>query len=346
MKPMPLVLTVAIAGTLAASVAALAQESSKPAASQSASNAAVRIASGVSGHIHPAACVSKKGTVVVVFGQSDMKDLRVTRSTDGGRTFSEPTPFAPSAKLSIYPGSLTTLADGRIVHVWNTWYVDEKGKKSRYAQYAVSDDDGVTWGDTKSLPTNPDAESVLRHPIVELSPDAWLFPLMDRTLVYNPRTEAVVPFGDGASHGLVPIVRTVKGTFVSGNGGRSTDVGKTWEKIAPFPAIGQNGWRFDLTTLDNGWLIASEVLGPGFGGEKWRFVLSRDDGRSWDFEHPVEFYNPGRAIGGRACPKTVQLDKETLGTVYYDIDASQPGGPGVFFLRTQLRDLETVGVQP
>src|SRR5262245_31732425 len=76
----------------------------------------VRIASGVSGHIHPAACVSKKGTVVVIFCQSDYKDHRLTRSTDGGLTWSNPEPFAPTAKLSIYPGSLTTLKDGRLVH--------------------------------------------------------------------------------------------------------------------------------------------------------------------------------------------------------------------------------------
>ena len=44
----------------------------------------VRLASKVSGHVHPAACVSAKGTLVVIFSQSDMKDLRLTRSSDGG----------------------------------------------------------------------------------------------------------------------------------------------------------------------------------------------------------------------------------------------------------------------
>jgi hypothetical protein len=65
-------------------------------------------------------------------------------------------------------------------------------------------------------------------------------------------------------------------------------------------------------------------------------VVSRDDGQSWDFDHTVEFYNPGRPIGGRACPKTVTLDNATLGTVFYDVDANQPGGSGVFFLRTPI----------
>src|SRR6185369_7689908 len=127
----------------------------------------------------------------------------------------------------IYPGSLTTLADGRIVHIWNTWYLDEKAKggKSRFPQYSISEDEGQTWSEPKSLPKNPDAESVQRHPIVELDKARWLCPLMDKTVVYSPSDGAVAPFGDGRSHGLVPIVRTAKGTLVSGAGLRSTDEG-------------------------------------------------------------------------------------------------------------------------
>jgi hypothetical protein len=45
----------------------------------------------------------------------------------------------------------------------------------------------------------------------------------------------------------------------------------------------------------------------------------------------VEFYNPGGPIGGRACPRTVEIDDRTVGTIFYDTDAKQPGGSGVFF---------------
>src|SRR6185295_14815167 len=62
----------------------------------------VRIDSGVSGHIHPAACVTKKGTVLVIYSRADMKDLHQSRSTDGGRTWSKPVPFPHTAKVSIY----------------------------------------------------------------------------------------------------------------------------------------------------------------------------------------------------------------------------------------------------
>jgi hypothetical protein len=309
-------------------------------AGQSAGDKHVRIASGVSGHIHPAICLTKSGSILVIFGQSDMRDLRLSRSKDGGKTWSKPTPFPHIEKTKIYPGSLTTLKDGRIIHAWNTWY-GEKKNESRFVQFSVSGDEGTTWSEPKSLPKNTEnnTHSVIRHPILELGAEEWLFPLMDKTIIYNPKTEKIVPFGDGRNHGLVPIVRTKKGTLVSGAGLRSTDGGKTWQKVAPFPAIANNGWRFEMLALSNGWLLAGEVEGPGIGGNSWRFVLSRDDGQSWDFKSTYEFYNPGRAIGGRACPKTVQLDADTIGTVFYDTDAKQPGGAGVFFLRTPIAKL-------
>ncbi len=312
-----------------------------PALGQETEGKYVRLASGVSGHVHPAICVTKSGAVLVIFNQFEYKGLRQTLSSDGGRTWSKPVPFTPAAQLITYPGSLTTLSDGRILHAWNTWYDDAKAKggKSRHVYFTLSSDEGKTWSSPKSLAKTPDAHSVIRHALVELGPREWLFSLSDRTILYDPQTEKESPFGDGHKHGLVPIVRTIKGTLVSGSGLRSTDQGKTWQKVAPFPKIGDNGWRFDMVALPNGWLVAGEVLGPGTGGDSWRFVVSRDDGQSWDFDGAVEFYNPGRPIGGRACPKTVPLDKETLGTVFYDVDAKQAGGPGVFFLRTPLARL-------
>lgn len=300
----------------------------------------VRIASGVSGHIHPAVCITQKGTIIAIWSKQDYKNLQMSRSSDGGKTWTEPAPVPPTEKLSFYPGSLTLLRDGRIVHCWNLWYQDGDAKdKSRFVQYSISGDDGKTWSEAKSLTKNPKAFSVIRHPFVELSENEWLFSLSDRTIIYDPKTGKETPFADGQKHGLVPIVRTPKGTLVSGSAQRSTDGGRTWKKIDTFPRITSDGWRYDMTCLQNGWLLAGEVLGPGVGGDKWRFIVSRDDGQTWDFDRPYEFYNPGRPIGGRACPKTIQIDKDTIGTLFYDTDAKQPGGSGVFFLRTAIADL-------
>ena len=301
-----------------------------------------RIESGVGGHIHPALAVTQKGTLVAVYCKSEYKPYLITRSFDGGKSWSKPALFPHTVDTQVYPGSLTALADGRLLHAWNVWFpVDEK-IRSRHVAYSISGDDGITWSEPKNLSKNkdPKTESVIRHPIVELSATSWLIPLMDRTVLYNPKTGEESPFGDGKSHGLTPIVRTAKNTLISGKGLRSTDDGKTWQEIKPFPDVSSQGWRHEMLALKNGWVMASQIVGPGTGGEKIQFIVSRDDGKSWDVDHPVEFYNPGRAIGGRACPRTVELDAKTLGTIFYDIDATQTGGSGVFFRKTAVSRLE------
>lgn len=304
--------------------------------------APVRIETGVSGHIHPALCITAKGTLVAVFCKSEYKPYLITRSTDGGKSWTKPALFPHTTETAVYPGSLTTLADGRLVHAWNVWFSPEEKVKSRFVAYSISSDDGVTWSEPKNLAKNADQKihSVIRHPIVELSPTAWLFPLADRTVLYNPLTGEETAFGDPAAHGLVPIVRTADGTLVSGKGKRSTNGGKTWQEMKPFPDVSTQGWRHEMIALKNGWLLASQIIGPGVGGEKINFIISRDDGKSWDMEHPVELYNPARAIGGRACPRTVELDDHTLGTVFYDTDEKQPGGSGVFFRTMPSATLE------
>lgn len=303
--------------------------------------APVRLESGVSGHIHPALCITKKGTLVGIYCQHEYAPYLLTRSTDGGKTWSKPTLFPHTVKTQVYPGSLTTLADGRIVHAWNVWFPVAEKVRSRHVAFSISNDDGVTWSEPKNLAKNkePKVESVIRHPFVELSPTAWLIPLMDRTALYNPETGEETTFGDGRNHGLTPIVRTAKGTLVSGKGLRSVDGGKTWSEIKPFPDVSSQGWRQQMIALKNGWLLASQSIGPGVGGEKIHFIISRDDGLSWELEHPVEFYNPGRAIGGRACPRSVEIDDQTLGTIFYDTDAKQAGGAGVFFRTMPLARL-------
>jgi hypothetical protein len=293
----------------------------------------VRIESGVSGHIHPALCISTQGTLVATFCKKEFMPHLITRSTDGGRSWSAPVQFPPTDKVAVYPGSLTTLSDGRLLHCWNVWFAPEEKVKSRYVAFSLSSDDGLTWSTPVNLTkvADPKVHSVIRHPIVELSPNKWLFPLSDRTVLYNLQTGEETALGDGTNHGLVPIVRTPAGTLISGKGRRSADGGKTWQTIQPFPDIFTQGWRHEMIGLKNGWLLASQILGPGTGGHVINFIVSRDDGLTWDMEHPVEFYNPGRPIGGRACPRTVEIDDETLGTIYYDTDEKQPGGSGVFF---------------
>lgn len=317
--------------------AVLASILSLPSSTHAADPTPFRIAVPINGHIHPAACVSHEGTVVVTYGRVNHRDLRITRSMDGGKTWAEPVPFEHTVEKTYYPGSLTTLADGRLVHAWNRWDTDVTEKEPRSVLYSVSEDDGLSWSAPQPLPRDPQVRSIIRHPFVELAPNQWLFSLSDRTLVFNPTNGAAEDFGDGRVHGLIPIVRTPQGTFVSGAGLRSTDGGKTWAEIDGFPNLKEQGWRHEMVCLSNGLLLASEILGPGFGGERIRYVISRDDGRTWT-DH-FEYHNPGRPIVGRACPRTVELDEQNIGVVFYDISPDQQGGPGLFFLRIPIAKL-------
>src|SRR5437660_976692 len=75
----------------------------------------VRLDAGVSGHIHPALAITKKGTLIAVYCHAEYKPHRITRSTDSGKTWSKPALFPHTVDTQVYPGSLTTLADGRVV---------------------------------------------------------------------------------------------------------------------------------------------------------------------------------------------------------------------------------------
>ena len=195
--------------------------------SQTTSLEPVRIASPNNAHIHPAVCVSKRGTLTVICGRVCHTELGVTHSSDGGRTWTMATAFDHTIDKAHYPGSLTALEDSRILHAWNRWSGETNQREPRSVLYALSSDEGRTWNTPKSLPRDPLLNCIIRHPIVELAPDRWLFSLSDKTFVYDPTTGSGTPLGDGHVHGLVPLVRTPRGTYVSGQGLRSTDDGKT-----------------------------------------------------------------------------------------------------------------------
>jgi hypothetical protein len=315
----------------------------------------IRIADVIGGHVHPAICVTHSDTLLVVYNREGGggKELLLSCSSDGGATWSEPTAIPVIVNCSIYPGSLTTLSDGRILLNWSCYR-----EKWRTPQFSLSANEGQTWSIPQDYPiidlTN---YTCTRHPVVEWTADEWVCSFYDRTVVYNLKTNQITPFGDGRNHGMVPIVRTHMGTIISGapqaeapapvgvpgnmvRGLRSTDDGKTWQVLGVFPHFGVAG--YDLTVLtNNSVVLTSIVYGVGHDGEySYELIVSRDDGQTWDLDHAFEAHNPRRRIMGRGWPRTVQIDQDTLGTLFYDLDSEQPGGPGVFIVRTPLAKLD------
>ena len=319
----------------------------------------IRVADVSDGHVHPSLCRTRGGALLAVYNYEGMGgvELLLCRSTDGGLTWSAPAAVAGIRDCSIYPGSLTTLADGRILLNWACYRDMESDQPWREPQFTISADEGATWAPPHSYPLDEFGPSTcMRHAVVELSPTAWICPFYDRTELYDSESDVVSPCGDRRSHGLVPIVRTPRGTLISGapqaeapapvgvpgnmvRGLRSTDGGESWQALNVFPHFGTAG--YDLVVLDNDWVALTYIVyGVGRDGEfSYEIAVSRDDGATWDFDRVVEVYGPERRIEGRGWPRTVQIDAETLGTLFYDLDPEQEGGPGVYFVRTRMEAL-------
>jgi len=101
-----------------------------------------RIAEGVSGHVHPSICLTKNSNLLVIYSKSDNADnqLMLGRSSDGGRTWSKATTVPHVANITVHPGSLTTLQDGRILHVWGCFGPNRDRKLVHPAEaYPMSD---------------------------------------------------------------------------------------------------------------------------------------------------------------------------------------------------------------
>lgn len=71
----------------------------------------IRIADVIGGHVHPSVCATRSGGLLVVYNKEGGGgvELLLSRSGDGGRTWSDSEPIPAIRNCSIYPGSLTTL---------------------------------------------------------------------------------------------------------------------------------------------------------------------------------------------------------------------------------------------
>ena len=310
---------------------------------------AVIIAAGpISGHIHPSICRTVEGTLIVVYRGDDI--LMCSRSSNDGEKWSTPAPIATSAirpdgirevkKFEIYPGTIDTLADKRILVTWN-YIADDKATDGYYERallYSLSSDQGLTWSHQRLIgPIDGRHLGAVRHNVLPWSEGRWLLPLrVGPPRLFDSKTGRLTVFPiigqDGKQHEFQQIVRTAKGALLAMGPVllNSQDKGKSWITIDNFPAVPDkrdNAEGRYLTPLTDERMLVT--WGIGHDNKGLRYNLSADGGKTWDTDRTVTLL-PDTSVAARYySARTVQLDDRHLGTVFMNRD-------GVHFLKVSL----------
>ncbi len=301
----------------------------------------------VSGHVHPSICRTKDGTLVVVYQGKNV--LMRSRSTDGGENWEASAPIATTAKrpeeirevkkFEVYPGTADTLPDDRILVTWN-YIADDKATDGYYERallYTISEDQGRTWSEQALIgPVAGKHLGAVRHNVLPWPGGRWLLPLrVGPPRLFDPATGKLEVFplqtADSRAYSFQQISRTAAGTLLAMGPEflRSTDNGKSWEKVENFPAApdGDSAEGRYLTTLSDGRVLVT--WGVGHDNKGLRYNFSADDGRTWNTGHTVTLL-PETPIAARYySARTIQLDEHHAGTVYMNRQ-------GVHFLKVPL----------
>jgi len=213
----------------------------------------------------------------------------ITRSTDGGLTWSP----RINSLLSTPHGPIE-LADGRLLYFGiNRRVGSKRGEPSPTGQRvgaAESRDDGLTWNYTGFVPL----------------PDG-----VDPAGFHEPH---VVETADGT------LVAMIRHHGEPGNAvlwqTESADGGTTWTQARPTEIWGLPPHLVRLH--DDRLLVVYGHRREPFGE---RACLSADGGKSWDYANEIVVC--GAPNGDLGYPASIQMDEQTILTIYYQID--QPG---------------------
>lgn len=313
----------------------------------------------------PSIAATEDGELLAVFsGDRDWHlcpwgKIFLTRSSDGGETWSDPV-IAVDTPLDDRDAGILVAPDGSLLITFNASLVfDMPEKYPQYQDYARSldaetrekwehqwvfrsTDGGKTFTPQGPVPTGtPHGPAVLA--------DGRL--LMVRTEVYeshdlgktwNKIAEIPQPEDWKSSNAFMSeshAVETDDGRIVALARYRdkktpdynlrqleSSDGGHTWSAIT---ATGMEGFPPHLLKLDNGWLVASYARRVAPLGQ--RVCVSMDHGRTWKVQDEVELSNaiPQSPID-LGYPASAQLPDGSIYTVYYQVaDASHDEMPSL-----------------
>ena len=291
------------------------------------------------GHVHPSICVTADGTLVVVYAidvdKSQGKDALVcVTSRDSGASWTAPAVIDASTvrpatirdtgNCEIYPGTLQTLPDDRILVTWQYRALGDADYPEGALCFALSETQGSSWGSVQTIvdPANPpDINSneprhlgAMRHGMLTMEDGRWLLSLRDPKpepdsawgpRLYDPLSKAMEDFsalwpGADGAHPAVrgpikQIVRTAAGSLLamSAGGGPYTPPGET--VLHPAPVLHRSSdptaaW----TDVSAGFPAASAPAGVSVeewdddGDREGRFLCPLEDGRVlalWAYAH-------------------------------------------------------------
>ncbi|MFK7778056.1 MAG: sialidase family protein [Gimesia sp.] len=305
----------------------------------------------IGGHIHPSICRASDGTLIVVYKGENV--LMCSRSLDKGATWSAPRSISTSGKrpasirevkkFEVYPGTVDSLPDGRILVTWN-YIADDKSNDGYYERallYALSADQGRTWGDQHLIgPIDGKHLGAVRHNVLSWSEGRWLLPLrVGPPRLFASQTGALTIYPvmgpDGIQQEFQQIIRTATGSLLAMGATllHSKDNGQHWTSIEKFPAVPDkrdNAEGRYLRALSDGRVLVT--WGVGNKNQGLRYNLSTDDGQTWDAKR-TKIMLPKTAVAARYySARTIQVDKLNIGTVFMNRN-------GVHFLKVPLKRL-------
>lgn len=314
----------------------------------------------------PGICKTKTGTLLVVYreglthasGRPEDGRIMLVRSNDNGKTWSKPELVYDDTEMDARNAAISCMNDGTICVIFDK-YLNKNGRRAHHwAWLLTSSDEGYTWSEPRKISKTENVHTRSRS--LDLGCGKWLIPYSESAntptassffAIYDPKSHrfdeiAATPCGFRNLADETAVTKTADGRLValirsntdpqlfqitSGDGGRS------WSK-AVMCGIPSQFTPADLITLDDGRLVASFSFRDR---RNERMVVSRDSGKTWDVENSLEIFDGTRDIGGdRSYAASVQLDKDTIGTVLYETRPHPMGGK-ILFVTNKISQFDT-----